>query len=332
MAAPIYLSPPACLGHRAGDDHPEAPGRLTAIEEALGRRGWCGYRRRDAPPVAPDALAAIHTAAHIRAVREGGVLDGGDTIAGPGSFDAAARAAGAACELARALMSGEAPTGFCAVRPPGHHAGAGTTSGFCLFNSVAIAARSAIDDLGARRVMIIDWDVHHGDGTQALFADRSDVLYASIHQSGIYPGSGPLTYEGVGDGIGHTVNLPVPAGSGADVWLSMIEWIVAPVGEEYAPDLILISAGFDAHRDDPLADCLLDAGDFAEMARHVRDLGERVGAPVGAVLEGGYHPHALADSVVATMGALAGDRPAHSAAPHFLTGRAASQVGHRWRL
>jgi acetoin utilization deacetylase AcuC-like enzyme len=158
------------------------------------------------------------------------------------------------------------------------------------------------------------------------------VLYASIHQSGIFPGTGRLIDVGARGGEGYSINLPVPAGSGEDAWLSLLEWIVVPAVAELGPDLILISAGFDAHRDDPLAGCELEAGSFAEMARHLRALGERVGAPVGAVLEGGYALGALADSVAATMAALAGDEEPGSVAPDFLTSRAASHIGHYWRL
>ncbi|MBY0397305.1 MAG: histone deacetylase, partial [Thermoleophilia bacterium] len=146
------------------------------------------------------------------------------------------------------------------------------------------------------------------------------------------PGTGPLLDVGAGPGRGFTVNLPVPAGSGDETWLSLMEWIVAPVGEEFRPELVLVSAGFDAHRDDPLAGCALDADGFGEMARMARALGERVGAPVGAVLEGGYALDALADSVVATMEGLAGDRPPESVPPDFLTSRAASHIGHHWSL
>jgi len=174
--------------------------------------------------------------------------------------------------------------------------------------------------------------VHHGDGTADIFRDRGDVLYASIHQAGIFPGTGPVTDVGVRGGEGHTINLPVPAGSAGDQWLSLLEWIIVPAGERFAPDLVLLSAGFDAHRDDPLAGCALDADDFAEMARHARDLGARVGAPVGAVLEGGYDLAALAECVPATMRALAGDRPASSVAADFLTERHAAHIGHWWRL
>lgn len=332
MGDPLYLHHPECLEHDNGPDHPESPERLRAIEGELARRRWCGYRRCEAPEVDPAALAAVHGTDHLERVMRGGLLDDGETVSGPGSPAAVRRAAGAACELARALLAGEAPTGFCAVRPPGHHADADSTWGFCLVNNVAVAARHARERLGARRVMIVDWDVHHGDGTAAIFRDDPSVLYVSIHQTGVFPGTGALTDMGAGAGAGYTVNLPVPAGSDGEVWRSMIEWIVVPVGERFAPDLILVSAGFDAHRDDPLAGCALETGDFGELARHVRALGARVGAPVGAVLEGGYHPPALAASVRATMEGLADGRPPESAPPDFLTERAAARVAHHWRL
>jgi acetoin utilization deacetylase AcuC-like enzyme len=205
--------------------------------------------------------------------------------------------------------------------------------GFCLFNNVAIAAELAIRELGAERVFILDWDVHHGNGTAEAFRRRSDVLFASIHQSGIYPGTGALADAGSGEGEGYTVNLPVPAGSEEEMWLSLLEHIVLPVAEEFAPDLILLSAGFDAHREDPLAGCRLETGSFALMARLLRDLAATLGVPIGTVLEGGYAPLALADSVQATLAAFLDDEPAGSAAPEaLLTSRAASHVGHYWSL
>ena len=221
---------------------------------------------------------------------------------------------------------------FSAARPPGHHATREIGMGFCLINNVAVAARHALDALGARRVLIVDWDVHHGNGTNDIFHSSAAVLYTSIHQAGIFPGTGPLLDVGAGEGRGFSINLPVPAGTGEDTWLSLLEWIIVPAAVEFAPDLILISAGYDAHRDDPLGDCTLEVASFAEMARHVRALGRRVGAPVGAVLEGGYDLAALAASVAATMEALAGDREPESVAPDFLTSRAASQIGHHWTL
>ena len=155
-------------------------------------------------------------------------------------------------------------------------------------------------------MLILDWDVHHGNGTAHIFRHRSDVLFASIHQRGLFPGTGAVTDNGSDEGVGYTINVPVPPGSGEDVWISVLEHVILPAALEFAPQLVLISAGFDAHHDDPLGDCELEASSFGQMACHVRELALRLGAPVGAVLEGGYHPHALAESVVATIAALVG--------------------------
>jgi acetoin utilization deacetylase AcuC-like enzyme len=205
--------------------------------------------------------------------------------------------------------------------------------GFCLFNNAAIAAAFAIAELGVRRVFILDWDVHHGNGTAESFRERSDVLFASIHQAGIYPGTGSLGDVGSGPGEGYTINLPVPSGSDEDLWLSLLEQIVMPAASEFAPDLVLISAGFDAHREDPLAGCRLETGSFGEMARLLRDVAQEREVPVGAILEGGYAPSLLGPCVRETLLALAGSEPARSAAPGaLLTARAAGQVGRYWRL
>jgi acetoin utilization deacetylase AcuC-like enzyme len=205
--------------------------------------------------------------------------------------------------------------------------------GFCLFNNVAIAAELAVRELGTKRVFILDWDVHHGNGTAEAFRTRSDVLFASIHQSNIYPGTGLLQDAGSGAGEGFTINLPVPAGSEEDLWLSLLEHIVIPAATSFCPDLILVSAGFDAHRDDPLAGCRLDSNSFAQMARHVRDLALELDVPLGAVLEGGYEPAALGRCVLATLGALADEEPRRCAAPEpLLTSRAAAYVAHHWPL
>jgi acetoin utilization deacetylase AcuC-like enzyme len=335
--APLYFSHPASLGHLTGD-HPEQPARITAIEEELERRDFLGYERREAPEATYEALCAVHAEPYVERVRSmaegaGGFLDASETtVAGPGSWPAALHAAGGACALAGALLAGEAAVGFSATRPPGHHAAWDTTSGFCLFNNVAVAARHALDSLGADRVFILDWDVHHGDGTNDIFRADSAVLYASIHQLGLFPGTGMLQDAGAREGEGFSINLPVPPGSDEEVWVSLLEHIIVPAAAGFRPDLILISAGFDAHEDDLLGGCLLDSGSFAEMARHVRDLGETVGAPVGAVLEGGYTPAAVAVSVADTMAALASDEEPDSIAPHYLTSQAASFVGHFWEL
>jgi acetoin utilization deacetylase AcuC-like enzyme len=280
-------------------------------------------------------VTAVHEEGYVEAVRSTsagrGSLDE-ETVLSPGSYDAALRAAGGACAMVDALLAGEARAAFCGTRPPGHHARSATTSGFCLFNNVAVAARHALDARGARRVFIFDWDVHHGDGTNDIFRTSDAVLFASIHQSGTFPGTGPLHDVGSGAGEGFSINLPVPSGADEDVWVSLLEHIAVPAALEFGPDLVLISAGYDAHRDDVQGGCELEAGSFAEMARHLRALGEEVGAPVGVVLEGGYALDALAASVVATLEALAGDEPPEMVAPHFLTARAASHIGHYWTL
>jgi acetoin utilization deacetylase AcuC-like enzyme len=336
MGSPLFFSHPACLDHETTAGHPERPARIIAVERALEERGWLGYELREAPPASRETLVAVHSADYVDAVRSmsdrgGGAFDP-ETVLSSGSYSAAAHGSGAACAMVEALLAGEALAGFCAIRPPGHHARTDTTSGFCLFNHVAVASRHALDSLDARRVFIFDWDVHHGDGTNDIFRSTDAVLFASIHESGAFPGTGPLHDAGSHAGEGYSINLPVPKGSYDDAWVSLLEHIVIPAAEEFGPDLVLISAGYDAHRGDEQGGCELEASSFAEMARHIRALGERTGAPVGAVLEGGYALDALADSVCATMDALAGDQPPDSVAPDFLTSRAASYVGHHWRL
>ena len=176
--------------------------------------------------------------------------------------------------------------------------------GFCLFNSIAIAAQHALDSHGLERVMILDWDVHHGNGTNDIFHSTSSVLYVSIHQSPLYPGTGQASDSGSGEGTGYTVNLPVPPGSGDDLYRSLVDHVVVPLAREFEPQLVLVSAGYDAHRDDPLADCSVTDAGFAAMAASIRRLGQELGAPVGAVLEGGYALGPLARSVAATLQAF----------------------------
>jgi acetoin utilization deacetylase AcuC-like enzyme len=260
--------------------------------------------RRRAPAVEESDLELVHDRALIGAIEQlclagGGQIDA-DTAVGEVSYLAARHAAGGACALVEALLGGEARAGFSALRPAGHHADRGRSMGFCLFNNVAIAAEHAIRRLGAERVMIIDWDVHHGNGTAEIFRARRDVLFASIHQQGLYPGTGSISDLGSGPGLGYTINVPVPRGSGEEIWVSVLEHVIIPAGLEFRPNLVLISAGFDAHRDDPLADCVLETESFAQLASHVREFAAECDAPVGAVLEGGYElgPHrALLDAV-----------------------------------
>ena len=282
-----------------------------AIEAALEERDWLGWERREAPRASEEELMLVHPRAHVEAIRElcengGGAIDM-DTYAGPPSWESALRSAGAACAMVRALLAGETQVGFSAGRPPGHHAEPSRAMGFCLFDNVAVAAALAIAELGIERVFIVDWDVHHGNGTAAIFRRRADVLFASIHQGGIFPGTGHRDDAGSGPGEGLTINLPVPAGSEEAEWMALLEDEVLPAADRFAPQLVLISAGFDAHREDPLAECLLEAASFARMASAVRAAADGWGAAVGAVLEGGYALPALAESVVATMSALAGE-------------------------
>jgi acetoin utilization deacetylase AcuC-like enzyme len=306
MGRALYLHHPLSLEHDTGD-HPEQPARITAIERELESRDWLGYERELAAPAQRSVVEAVHPGAYvdrIAAVSEqgGGMLDL-DTVASARSFDAALHSAGGAVRGVEALLSGDAEVTFCGMRPPGHHAETARAMGFCLFNNVAIAARRALDGLGAKRVLVLDWDVHHGNGTNDIFYDTDELLYFSIHQSPLYPGTGSLHENGTGAGEGHTVNLPVPPGAGHEDWLSLLEHVVVPVARAYAPDLMLVSAGFDAHRDDPLANCELTEDTYAALSSGMRALASELSAPLGFVLEGGYDLRALAASVAATMDA-----------------------------
>jgi acetoin utilization deacetylase AcuC-like enzyme len=292
--------------------------------------------RVEAPAVAPAVLEAIHPPRYVRGIDElaasgGGAIDT-DTIVSEGSYEAALHGAGGAVALVDLLLSGEAPTGFSALRPPGHHAEPAQAMGFCLFNNVAVAARHARDAHGLERVLVLDWDVHHGNGTNAAFHDSAEVLFVSIHQSPLYPGTGPSTDVGSGDGIGYTVNLPVPAGTGDAAYASLLEHVVVPVARAYMPQLVLISAGFDAHRDDPLAEIQLSEAGFAAMTGTMRRLAAELEAPLGAVLEGGYDLDALAASTLATLQVLTAPdpppAPALAVAPEARA--AAARVAVHW--
>ena len=332
IAAPLLFRHPSSLEHDTGA-HPERAERIVAIEKELGDRDWLGYELREAPRLPEERLLSVHTERHVERVREHArhrqPFDL-DTPVSPGSWEAALHSSGGACALVEELMGGRAPTGFCALRPPGHHAEANGAMGFCLFANVSVAARHALDSLGAERVMVFDWDVHHGNGTHAIFHSSPEVLFVSIHQWPFYPGTGALEDAGSGEGEGFTINLPVPAGSGPDEWLGLLEHVVEPAAREFAPDLVLVSAGFDAHRADPLADCVLETETFGHMARRVRSLADSLDVPVGAVLEGGYDLDALAGSVAATLEGLAegGDAPGGPAGP--LVAEASGQVGRYW--
>ena len=330
----LYLSHPSSHRHETGG-HPENAGRLRAIETALDAAGWPGLERLDAPAATHEQLERAHSPAHVETLERlcasgGGMIDL-DTVAVEESFEAALHAAGAAVEASERLLGGEARAAFCGTRPPGHHAERERAMGFCLFNNVAVAACHAIESAGADRVLICDWDVHHGNGTEAIFADRDDVLYASIHQWPLYPGTGAADYEGVAAGAGYTVNLPVGAGAGSETFCALVEHVVAPIARAYRPELVAISAGYDAHRDDPLASCEVETAAYGEMTATLRAVADELGAPLLVCLEGGYSPPALAASVLATLTALDDGRaPAATdpaaAEPHR------SRLAARWDL
>jgi acetoin utilization deacetylase AcuC-like enzyme len=226
------------------------------------------------------------------------------------------------------LVGGGERVGFSALRPPGHHCERARAMGFCLFANVSVAARHALDSLGVSRVLVLDWDVHHGNGTNAIFHESREVLFASIHQYPFYPGTGPLEDVGSGEGAGHSLNLPVPAGAGEDVFCALVEHVVLPAARQFEPELVLLSAGYDAHRDDPVGGCALETASFAELTRQVLTLG----VPVGAVLEGGYDLDALAEGVETTMETLAagGEPGSHPVEP--VTERAREFLKRYWEV
>jgi acetoin utilization deacetylase AcuC-like enzyme len=321
--AGLYIRHPSSFEHDTGG-HPENARRLTAIEEAMSERDWLGLELIEAPAASREQLERVHGAAHVDSIealsaKGGGAIDL-DTFASAGSWEAALHSAGGAVHAAERLLA-DGGFAFCGLRPPGHHAERDQAMGFCLFNNVAVAAAHALAACGAERVLVLDWDVHHGNGTEAIFYGSSQVLYSSIHQSPLYPGTGASTDFGSGEGEGYTANLPVPPGSGPDEFLSLVQHVVAPIARELRPGLLCISAGYDAHRDDPLANCELDDGAYWDMAATMRDLAGELGVPLLICLEGGYSLGALSRSVVATLDAVSGDdspreAPADPASAH----------------
>ena len=311
----VFLEHPSSLEHdtamhsgQAVTMHPEQPSRLVAIERALSARGWLGFERVRSPAVERSVLSAVHPERYVASIERacaagGGLLDA-DTVVSERSFEAALHAAGGAVRMVDLLLDGEASAAFSSHRPPGHHALPSRAMGFCVFNNIAVAARYALDVRHLERVMIFDWDVHHGNGTNQVFHASNQVLFVSIHQSPLFPGTGPAYDVGEGEGRGFTVNLPVLAGSGDEVWVSLVEHVVVPLAHAFEPQLMLVSAGYDAHRDDLLADCTVTEEGFAAMARAVSWACRSLAAPVGGVLEGGYALGALGRSVAATLQAF----------------------------
>lgn len=300
-------SHPACVAHNPGPGHPECPDRLIAVVEAL-RAALPDLVWTEAPQALRSQLARVHSQRLIEEVLDEPVhglrrIDA-DTAMSEQSADAALRACGAAVAAVNALQSGELRRVFCAIRPPGHHATADIAMGFCLFNAVAVAAAHAVDALGLKRVGIVDFDVHHGNGTQAIFESEERVMYLSSHQASAYPGTG-FAHE---RGIGNVVNVPLPAGSDGSQFRQAWQQRLLPALAQFRPQLLLISAGFDGHRLDPLADLNLEADDFAWLTTELVTLAARhAGGRVVSLLEGGYSLAALRECVVAHVAALAAE-------------------------
>lgn len=298
--------------HDTGTNHPECPERYTVALDALraDAKLWENLRHIESPLAARGDVLACHTPQHYKrvegAVDEGkGYLDA-DTLVSLHSLEAALRAAGGACACVEAVMKGEATNAFSLARPPGHHATSERAMGFCLFNSVAIAARYAQQrHREIERVLIIDWDVHHGNGTQGIFYDDPSVFFFSMHQYPWYPGSGARGETGMGRGRGYTLNVPVRAGTFAQEYRRMFEAALEEITARFTPDLVMISAGFDAHRDDPLGQLLLEDDDFAQMTRTVKELAATYcGSRLVSCLEGGYNLETLGNTIrthVATL-------------------------------
>lgn len=297
-----WVFDPAFLRHNADITHPERPARLAAIVESLDRRQ---FLESMSPilhdPVSEDDLQRVHPQAHIATVESarGQYLDP-DTFVSEESPEIARLAAGAVVAAARMVWRGELANAFCAVRPPGHHALAERAMGFCLYNNIAIAAEALRHDTPGTKVLILDWDVHHGNGTQAIFYENPDVFYASLHQYPFYPGTGSTAETGRGEGKGTTANFPLPSGAGDDQFLGAIQTMLDNHATAFKPDIVLISAGFDAHRSDPLGGLNVTTEAYAEATRLVCNFArENCTGRVVSILEGGYDLSALADSVSA---------------------------------
>jgi acetoin utilization deacetylase AcuC-like enzyme len=290
-----------CLEHDTGERHPENPDRLRAIRRGLAKRHGVEYAEPD--PATREEVVAVHDATYVDEL-EAFVADGGgswdpDTVVSEGTWDAALTSAGLAQWAARSALDGAdgRNTPFALGRPPGHHAVPDDAMGFCFFNNAAVAAQTALDKGEADRVAIFDWDVHHGNGTQDVFYERGDVLYASIHEDGLYPDTGEVEETGRDEGENTTVNLPLAAGAGNADYCHAIDAVVAPALERFDPDLVIVSAGFDAHRHDPISRMRVSSEGYALMTDQIRSVTDDVGAATAYVLEGGYGLDTLAEGV-----------------------------------
>jgi acetoin utilization deacetylase AcuC-like enzyme len=294
--------------HDTGPGHPECAARLKAIRERMAQNGIDRRFERIDLESADDALLRLaHDPDHVSRVEQAcargePLIDSMDTAICPDSSRVARLAAGSLVALCRRVARGELSGGFAATRPPGHHAERDLAMGFCLFNNVVIAARSLREREGISRVLIVDWDVHHGNGTQHILEKEPDLFYFSVHQSPLYPGTGARDEHGREAGAGTTLNCPLPPGTGDEGFLGALRDELAPAAERFRPEFVLVSAGFDAHRADPLAALQVSTEAYAEATTIVRDIADRsAGGRLVSVLEGGYDLSALADSVVAHL-------------------------------
>ena len=305
----LFLSHPRYRDHLAPENHPEQPARIVAIERQLEGESFQNLIRDTARPVTDTEIQRVHPAAYvdhirIQAPQEGLISIGSDTILSNGTYEAARLAAGAACLAVDEVMTGLVDNAFSAIRPPGHHASARQAMGFCFFNHAAIAARHAQAAHGAERVAIIDFDVHHGNGTQNIFYADETVFYASVHQAHLFPGTGEASETGV---AGNILNVPLGAGANGAIVLAAITETIVPAVTAFRPDLLVLSAGFDAHYRDPLGDLNLVEGDYAVLTRALVDVADRVcGSRIVSLLEGGYDIDALGLSAAAHISALMG--------------------------
>jgi acetoin utilization deacetylase AcuC-like enzyme len=303
----FLFSHPVCQEHDPGRGHPEYPGRLKAVLNALDGELFKTLERRDAPKADLDQIVRVHDQEHVDRVlsmikeRGHGSLDE-DTHFSTNSDEAALRAAGAVCSAVDTVMSGKARNAFCAVRPPGHHAERATAMGFCFFNNVAIGAMHAREAHNLGRVAIVDFDVHHGNGTQAMFWNQEGLLFCSTHQSPLYPGTGHTTETGI---FGNIVNAPLPPSSGSNEFRKAMETVIFPALSAFGPEFLLISAGFDAHADDPLASLNFTDDDYGWVTEQLCALARKhCDGRVVSTLEGGYNLEALARSAVTHVKAL----------------------------
>jgi acetoin utilization deacetylase AcuC-like enzyme len=302
----IVFSHPSSAEHDTGAGHPERPDRIRAVLRALESEQFAGLMRREAPAAQIDQVARVHPDGYVErllaaAPDEGTVRIDADTVMSPQSGEAALRAAGALIGAVDAVVSGEAENAFCAIRPPGHHAEPVRGMGFCLFNNVAIAAAHARAQHGLEKIAVVDFDVHHGNGTQAYFQDDPALFFGSTHEYPLYPGTGAASETGVGN----IFNAPLAPGSGSDEFRAGMDDLILPALRAFDPDLILVSAGFDGHERDPLATLRLREDDYGWVTERIREIaGEQCNGRVISTLEGGYDLDALASSVTAHVQGL----------------------------